>query len=56
MRICLNLKWIDNDAIFGYKLKSKPVERPFLSEDEIQRIAQKQFSTVRLLQVRDVFY
>ncbi|WP_316839267.1 site-specific integrase [Pedobacter gandavensis] len=55
IRICLNLKWIDNDPMFGYKLKSKPVERPFLSEEEIQRIAQKQFSTARLLQVRDVF-
>lgn len=41
--------------MFGYKLKSMPVERPFLSEDEIQRIAQKQFSTARLLQAREVF-
>ncbi|MBC8988473.1 site-specific integrase [Pedobacter sp. N36a] len=55
IHICLNLKWIDNDPMFGYKLKSKPVERPFLSEYEIQRIAQKQFNTARLLQVRDLF-
>lgn len=55
VRICMSLKWIDRDPMFGYKLKSKAVERSFLSEDEIQRIAGKQFSTERLIQVRDVF-
>ncbi|WP_316814784.1 site-specific integrase [Pedobacter nyackensis] len=55
IRISMSLKWIDKDPMFGYKLKSKAVERPFLSEDELQRIAEKQFSTERLLQVRDVF-
>lgn len=51
----MSLKWIDRDPMFGYKLKSKAVERSFLSEDEIQRIAEKQFITERLIQVRDVF-
>ena len=55
VRICISLKWIDKDPFFGYRLKSKPVERPFLSDDELQRIADKKFSTDRLLQVRDVF-
>jgi site-specific recombinase XerD len=55
IRICISLKWMDADPMLGYKLKSKPVERPFLTEDELQRIAEKQFSSQRLLQVRDVF-
>lgn len=55
IRICLSLKWMDHDPMLGYKLKSKPVERPYLTEGELQRIADKQFSTLRLMQVRDVF-
>jgi hypothetical protein len=53
VRICMSIKWIDKDPFFGYKLKSKPVERPFHSEDELQLVAEKKFSTNRLLQVRD---
>lgn len=41
--------------MFGYKLKTKNVERPFLSEEELTRLAEKQFATARLSQVRDVF-
>ena len=37
------LKWIDKDPFLGYRLKSKPAERPYLSEDELQRIADKKF-------------
>jgi site-specific recombinase XerD len=55
IRICISLKWIDKDPFFGYRLKCKAVERPFFSDDELQRIADKKFSTDRLLQVRDVF-
>jgi site-specific recombinase XerD len=55
IRICISLKWMDNDPMLGYKLKSKPVERLYLTEEELQRIADKQFSTARLIQVRDVF-
>ncbi|KQM76629.1 hypothetical protein ASE74_19445 [Pedobacter sp. Leaf216] len=41
--------------MFGYKLKSKNVERSFLTEDELTKISEKQFLTERLSQVRDVF-
>ena len=40
IRISMSLKWIDKDPMLGYKLKAKAVERPFLSEDELQRIAE----------------
>ncbi|WP_449435065.1 site-specific integrase [Pedobacter steynii] len=55
LRISLSLKWIDSDPMFGYKLKSKNVERSFLTEDELTKISEKHFLTERLSQVRDVF-
>jgi integrase len=55
VRICLKYKWISTDPFFGYKLKSKPVLRTYLTLDELQRISDKVFSTARLSQVRDFF-
>ncbi|WP_316754620.1 site-specific integrase [Pedobacter aquatilis] len=55
LRISMSLKWIDSDPMFGYKLKNKNVERSFLTEDELNKISEKQFLTERLSQVRDVF-
>ncbi|GAA3971837.1 site-specific integrase [Pedobacter ginsengiterrae] len=55
LRISMSLKWIDRDPMLGYKLRSKNVERSFLTEDELTKISEKQFLTERLGQVRDVF-
>ncbi|UKT63060.1 site-specific integrase [Pedobacter mucosus] len=55
LRISIVLGWIDIDPMFGYKFKMKPVERPFLSHEELLRLAVKKFSTERLSQVRDIF-
>jgi site-specific recombinase XerD len=55
VRICLSNKWIATDPFFGYKLKSKGVHRNYLTADELQRIAEKEFTTQRLSQVRDFF-
>jgi hypothetical protein len=55
LRISLSLKWIDSDRMFGYRLKSKNVERSFLTEDELTKISEKQLLTEQLSQVRDVF-
>ena len=55
VRICMKNKWISSDPFFGYKLKSKTVHREYLTNDELQRIADKSFTTVRLSQVRDFF-
>jgi len=55
VRICVKNKWISSDPFFGYKLKSKPVLRTYLTKDELQRIANKSFTTARLSQVRDFF-
>ncbi|MDN5287706.1 MAG: Site-specific recombinase [Mucilaginibacter sp.] len=53
--ICQKYKWINTDPFFGHTLKSKPVHREFLTADELQKITEKQFTTIRLSQVRDFF-
>jgi site-specific recombinase XerD len=55
IRICLSNGWISSDPFANYKSKIKTVERVFLSEDELQRLAGKEFPTERLAQVRDIF-
>ena len=55
IRICLANGWILVDPFANYKCKIKTVDRVFLSEDELQRMADKKFATDRLTQVRDVF-
>ena len=53
--ICLTNSWIMTDPLLGYKGKSKNVDRYYLSNEEIQQIADKKFISERLGQVRDVF-
>jgi hypothetical protein len=53
--ICVKNGWLKKDPFFGYKLSKKVVIREFLSEKELQVMAEKQFVSKRLEQVRDVF-
>lgn len=55
MRICLVNGWIDRDPFMNYRFHLKEVEREILHEHEIQAIADKEFATSRLDQVRDIF-
>lgn len=55
MRICLGNGWIDKDPFINYRFHLHEVEREILHEHEIQAIADKEFATSRLEQVRDVF-
>ncbi|MBE9597770.1 site-specific integrase [Pedobacter sp. MC2016-24] len=55
VRICMSNKWISADPFFGYKLKSKDVYRNYLTATELQKIVDKEFTTLRLSQVRDFF-
>ncbi|MBS0647217.1 MAG: site-specific integrase [Verrucomicrobia bacterium] len=55
MRICLGNGWIDKDPFINYRFHLNEVEREILHEHEIQAIADKEFATSRLDQVRDVF-
>ncbi|MBB6238221.1 site-specific recombinase XerD [Pedobacter sp. AK013] len=55
VRICMANKWISSDPFFGYKLKSKEVQRNYLTAAELKLIVEKDFTTPRLSQVRDFF-
>lgn len=55
MRICLGNGWIDKDPFISYRFHLHEVEREILHEHEIQAIADKEFATSRLDQVRDIF-
>jgi hypothetical protein len=55
IKSCYTNEWIERDPFLGYKGKVKEVEREFLSKEEISTIYLKEFSTVRLNQVKDAF-
>lgn len=53
--ICVKKGWLDKDPFQGFKLAKREVERPFLTESELQEISFRQFATERLIYVRDIF-
>lgn len=55
IRICLANGWLEKDPFINYKAKVKRIDRSFLSQDELQSIADKILSTDRLGQVKDIF-
>jgi site-specific recombinase XerD len=55
IRIAYANDWITKDPFFLWKAKWKTVEREFLSEWEVQKIAEKEFDISRLELVRDIF-
>ena len=52
---CIRNGWLQRDPFVGFKMTKREVERIALTQDELQTIASKQFSTPRLNQVRDIF-
>lgn len=55
VRIAYANDWIGKDPFFNWKAKLKIVDREFLSEEEIQRIIEKEVHIPRLELVRDIF-
>ena len=55
VRICLANGWIIVNPIVNYKAKVKNVDRVFLSAEELESLAKKEFSIDRISQVRDIF-
>ena len=53
--ICLASGWLTTDPFVNYKIRIKQVDRVYLTQDDLQAMADKTFSTDRLNQVRDVF-
>jgi site-specific recombinase XerD len=55
INICLKNNWIERNPFVGFKMTKKEVERPFLTQEELQILATKQFTMTRIEQIRDVF-
>ncbi len=53
--IALKNGWIQKDPFIGFKLSKREVERPFLTDQELLTIENKQFPTDRLNYVKDIF-
>jgi len=55
IRIAYANDWIKKDPFTNWKVRLKTVEREFLTEDEIQKLMNIEFHTLRLEHVRDIF-
>lgn len=55
IRLCVAHDWIEKDPFMNYKVKIRETNRPFLLQDELDRIINKPILTERLSQVRDIF-
>jgi site-specific recombinase XerD len=55
IKICLDNDWLDKNPCSRYEGKMKEVERDFLTEEELNRIYTKRFSSERLTLVKDIF-
>jgi len=51
----LNNSWLEKDPFVGFKMNKQDVEPEYLTEDELQALASKEFAIARLTQVRDIF-
>jgi site-specific recombinase XerD len=47
--------WMEKDPFYNFKLKTESIDREFLTKEEIIKIMEKEFSTPRIENVRDVF-
>lgn len=55
VNICIRNGWLDRDPFFGFKMAKREIKRPYLVEEELNRIINKTFLIPRLVQVRDIF-
>lgn len=53
--LCIKNGWLNKDPFIGFKLNTHEVERPFLSQLELNEIAAKEFPAKRLNYVKDIF-
>ncbi len=55
IKICIDNEWLDKNPCSRYEGKMKEVERDFLTEEELNRIYNKRFTSERLNLVKDIF-
>jgi site-specific recombinase XerD len=55
IHICMNNGWLAKDPFVGFKMNKREIERPFLVQEELDAIINKDFPIQRVAQVRDIF-
>jgi site-specific recombinase XerD len=55
IKIALKNEWIDKDPFINFKSTVRPVDRGFLTPEELQILEEKEISIPRINQVRDIF-
>ena len=55
MRIAFANNWVNKDPFYHWKAKWKKVTRDVLTDPELRKMMEKEFSVKRLEQVRDIF-
>lgn len=55
VNIALNNDWLDKDPFKKFKTRIEPVERDYLTEEELKILKEKEFKIKRLEVTRDVF-
>jgi integrase len=53
--LCVKRRWLRQDPFSEFSLAKRYIQRPYLSEKELEVISQKEFPTDRLSIVRDIF-
>jgi integrase len=55
VRICVANDWMEKDPFMNYRVKIRETNRPFLLQDELEKIIALKFTAERLANVRDIF-
>ncbi len=55
VNLAIKEEWLTKDPFVKFKLKFEKKERGFLTQDELQRIEQKELPIARLDRTRDIF-
>jgi site-specific recombinase XerD len=55
IRIAISNDWIKKDPFYGIQFKHEEKNTEFLTQEELERLINKDFSIQRLAQVRDIF-
>ena len=55
IHICIKNGWLDRDPFVAFKMTKHEVDRPYLTTEELEIIASKNFVSERINQVRDIF-
>jgi site-specific recombinase XerD len=53
--MCIDNGWLDKDPFIKYKPKVKIVARDYLTKEELETMALKSYSSLRIEQVKDIF-